>query len=190
MWKQMKRVTKSISGWLYWWMHLITFYLRRDTTIWSIMDMCILKIEKKSSVKKIRLTALGAEGFYSFSQLNTSYDGTVLPLVSPLRCSSSQRNAYRLGFVPDQCLASLRRSPKRGLVSCVWEDVEICLVGNNQREFDKAEHGFGVTACLSFSGQPGAVGLVLQYGSQATISESFQNHPSPHCHHTMPHEGA
>lgn len=36
----------KVYFWLTILMHLIPFYLRRDSTIWSSMEMCILKIEK------------------------------------------------------------------------------------------------------------------------------------------------
>lgn len=66
--------------------------------------------------------------------------------------------------------------------------MEISLEGNNLREFNQAEDGFAVTPSPELLWTSRGWGLVLQYGSQATVTESFQNPPPPH--HMIPHEGA
>lgn len=104
--------------------------------------------------------ALGTEGLYWFSQVNVNYNGAVLPLFTPLRCSSSflEKN-LQVRICARLVFAFLEEQPNRELVSCGWEDMEICLEGNNLREFDQAEYGLGVTVYLNFPGQAGAGGL-------------------------------
>ena len=154
----------KVCLWLILLMHLIPFYLKRDATTWSSMDMCILKTEKKWSVKKIRLTALGTEGLYSFSQLNMSCNCAVFPRFSPLRCSSSLlENSLQVRICARLVLGFSEEQPKRGLVSCGWEDVEICLERKDLRTFDQAEHRFGITACPKLLWTSRGWGLALQY---------------------------
>lgn len=152
--------------------------------------MCILKAGKSGLWKKIRLTALGTQGLYSFSQRDISCNCAVLPLSIPVRCSSLLETSLQVGICARRALGFSEEQPDRVPESCGWEDVEICLEGNNLRVSGQAEHGLGVPAWPELLWTSRRWGLVLQWGSQATITESLQNHLPPSPHHTVPHEGA
>lgn len=152
IWKQKEKATKPLSGWLYWciWSH---FYLRRDTTVRSSMDVCTLKIEKKSELWKRsdqQLWGLKA----CIHSVNWTQALTVcppslpssLPLSPLLRCSSSLLEKSLQVRICTRSVPLSKSSPTGALVPCGWEDVKIYLEGNNLKEFDLEGHGFSVTA--------------------------------------------
>lgn len=128
--KEKKKKGEKVWFWLTLLMNVVPFYSRRDTTVWSSNDMWIPRIEKKWSVKKIRLTALQTYRLYSFSRLNMTCNCAVLPLFTPLRCSSFFLGKsllvricarWVLGLSDLLHWASLRSRPTGGLYLVVEE---------------------------------------------------------------------